>query len=106
MDFIKETKKLWDIYFFGNNEECTELLDGAMPDCVIIGTGKHEICHSRDSFFEALITEVEERKLMKFDMAFKHADYALYEAKRHGKQSKSPASALASFIRTSWWPSA
>lgn len=66
MDFIKETKKLWDAYFFGNIEECTELLDGAMPDCVIIGTGKHEIYHSRDSFLEALIAEVEERKFMKF----------------------------------------
>lgn len=66
MDFIKETKKLWDIYFCGSNEECTKLLDGAVPDCVIIGTGKHEIYHSRDSFFEALIAEVEERKFMKF----------------------------------------
>lgn len=66
MDFIKETKKLWDAYFFGNKEECTELLDVAMPDCVIIGTGKHEIYHSRDSFFEALVAEVEERKFLRF----------------------------------------
>lgn len=66
MDFIKETKKLWDIYFFGSDEDCTQLLDGAMPDCIIIGTGKHEIYQNLASFSEALNAEIEERKNMKF----------------------------------------
>ncbi len=42
MDLIKMTEEIWKTYFFGGEQSNFELLDILDPDCVIIGTGKHE----------------------------------------------------------------
>lgn len=62
MDLKELTKELWHTYFLGceqRNYEALHLLD---PDCVIIGTGRHEFYKNVQDFLSALSAEMNERK--------------------------------------------
>lgn len=66
-DLCKLTKKLWNIYFMGeeasNLQAMEELLD---PSCVIIGTGRHEFYKTLSDFAAALCQEMAERQDIRF----------------------------------------
>ena len=66
MDFIAATKKLWDAYFFATESECYDMLDWCDPECVIIGTGRHEFYQNLQSFSEALANQIKERGSVNF----------------------------------------
>lgn len=71
-DLCKRTEQLWEIYFKGE-EECNlramdEFLD---PECVIIGTGRHEFYKNVSEFVNALRQEITERK----DLQFQFKDF-------------------------------
>lgn len=66
-DFCQKTKELWNGYFFGDGQETLESLeDLLMPDCVIIGTGKHEFYRDAEQFREAFRQELKERQDVQF----------------------------------------
>lgn len=71
MDFVEVTKKMWHIYFFGNEEESNWVFDLFDPECVIIGTGKHEFYCNREDFFKTIAVEMAERK----DIQFQYKDF-------------------------------
>lgn len=67
VDFYKLTQELWRIYFAGTPQDEELLLDDWLdPDCVIIGTGKHEIYRSAEAFRAALHEELKEREHIPF----------------------------------------
>jgi len=66
MDFIKRTEILWKDYFFGDESGNYDLSDYFDPQCVIIGTGKHEFYTSYNEFSEALSKEFNDRQDIKF----------------------------------------
>lgn len=67
MDFREFTKKLWDIYLLEDKENICKMADMVTPDCVTIGTGKHEFYQSREKFLEALRSEIKEREDIHFN---------------------------------------
>lgn len=71
MDFIEMTRKLWDAYFFAAEAECYEMLEWCDPDCVFIGTGRHEFYKNLNSFSEALAGEIKERE----DISFQYKNF-------------------------------
>ena len=66
MDLKKITERLWNLYFIGRDDELLELQNYFAPDCVVIGTGKHEIYHSAHDFFCAMNEEFQERREIQF----------------------------------------
>lgn len=66
-DLCRVTEQIWNIYFNGdehhNLQAVQDMLD---PECVIIGTGKHELYFDLPQFFAALCQEMEERKDINF----------------------------------------
>lgn len=74
MDDLRElTRKLWKMYVLGSGEDTFQKLGIFLnPDCVIIGTGKHEFYTNLAKFNEALEKEMMER-----------ADADLYTKKGH-----------------------
>lgn len=66
MDFAKTTEELWNSYFLGNLEGNLTKSDLFDPDCVIIGTGRHEFYQNATDFSRALAEEIEERKNIHF----------------------------------------
>lgn len=71
MDFKEMTKELWNTYIFGDKNGNYMQMDGMAPDCVVIGTGKHEFYQNRKEFSEVLAAEIEERK----DIQFQFRDF-------------------------------
>ena len=71
MDLIKMTEDIWKTYFFGGEQSNFQLLDILDPDCVIIGTGKHEFYKNVKEFTQALVIEMKERK----DIQFQFKDF-------------------------------
>ncbi len=78
MTLTELTREIWNIYFCGgeqtNLDILTELVD---PECVIIGTGKHEFYQSIEAFAQALSAEMSERK----DIHFQFKDFWCEEKK-------------------------
>lgn len=71
MDLTKITYDIWHAYFFGDGTgsyDQTHLFD---PDCVIIGTGKHEFYRNTKEFSETLAAEIAERS----DIHFQFKDF-------------------------------
>lgn len=66
MDFKEMTRKLWKSYICGEEDAVKQ--EWFAPDCVIIGTGKHEFYKSLAEFSEAAAQEIEERKNVKFQL--------------------------------------
>lgn len=66
MDFKEMTRKIWESYICG--EENAVKQEWFAPDCVIIGTGKHELYKNLAEFSEAAAQEIEERKNVKFQL--------------------------------------
>ncbi|MBS6194947.1 MAG: diguanylate cyclase [Clostridiales bacterium] len=62
IDFIKATEKLWKDYFWKPTME----INAFDPECVIIGTGKHEFYTNLHEFENNFSKEVEDRKNIKF----------------------------------------
>lgn len=66
MDFKALTRKIWDSYFFGDHEGEYISKDSYAPECVVIGTGKHEIYRAMDQFLQEFQIEIEERDHVRF----------------------------------------
>lgn len=66
MNLKETTEKLWNLYFAGKDDDLLELQNCFTSDCVVIGTGKHEIYHSSHDFFCAMDKEVQERNEIMF----------------------------------------
>ena len=70
MDFIKQTESLWNIYFHGSEDDNYTNMELFAPDCVVIGTGKHEIFRNLEDFSRSFANEMADRK----DIAFQFKD--------------------------------
>ncbi len=66
MDFKEMTREIWEGYICGEEDAVKQGLFA--PDCVIIGTGKHELYKNLAEFSEAAAQEIEERKNVKFQL--------------------------------------
>ena len=71
MDFCKVTEELWRVYLTAGRKENREALGILAPDCVIIGTGKHEFYTNMEDFALALGEEISERQ----DISFQIKDF-------------------------------
>lgn len=67
IDFKVYTKKIWEIYFFGDRSQTVNLSDEFIEDAVVIGTGKHEFYESLEALSEAISAEIIERKNIHFE---------------------------------------
>lgn len=66
-DLCRVTEQLWNIYFNGEEEDNLQTMQDFLdPECVIIGTGKHEFYSDLSQFLSALHQEMEERKDINF----------------------------------------
>lgn len=66
-DLRRRTKELWKLYFEGEEACSLQAIDGFLdPECVVIGTGRHEFYRTMAQFVEALHQELEERKDIRF----------------------------------------
>ena len=69
---LKQTEQLWKQYVLGNDVEIVEgIREIFSPDCVIIGTGRHEVYMNRDQFVDAVVREVREHD----DIHFQFRDF-------------------------------
>lgn len=68
MDFSEITKKLWCTYFSAISIHDYTLSGFFAPDCVIIGTGRHEFYHTTEDFCMALEKEIVERQNTDFQI--------------------------------------
>lgn len=68
MDLIQTTKDIWKAYFLGDDQDNpeTSLLDSFDPDCIIIGTGKHEFYRNVNEFAQAYTAEMQEQEEINF----------------------------------------
>ena len=65
-DLCDLTKRIWYSYVLGDeDEELKDMEDIYVPDCVIIGTGKHEIYTGLAQFKTALQQEMAERQAVR-----------------------------------------
>lgn len=63
MDLCERTKALWRAYLSEEDPQAVaQVLEWMDPDCVVIGTGRHEYYTSLQKFVEALKEEVAERR--------------------------------------------
>lgn len=63
MDLCKRTQQLWRAYLVADDlSAMSQVMDWIDPDCVVIGTGRHEFYVTIQKLMEALEKEVEERK--------------------------------------------
>lgn len=68
-DLCDLTKRIWYSYVLGEeDEELKDMEDIYVPDCVIIGTGKHEIYTGLAQFKTALQQEMAERQAVRFQL--------------------------------------
>lgn len=66
MYFSALTKRIWETYFFGD-EEGNYISEGSYsPECVVIGTGKHELYRKMDDFLKEFQKETIEREHVQF----------------------------------------
>ena len=77
MDLLKLTKEVWETYFLAKKQRTLDMMEILDPECVIIGTGKHEFYKNIDEFAKALAVEVEERE----DIQFQFKDFWCEEKK-------------------------
>ncbi len=64
MDLCKRTQQLWHAYLIAEETEAlSQVLEWTDPDCVVIGTGRHEYYTTRQQLIEALGKEIMERKV-------------------------------------------
>ena len=69
---LKQTEQLWKQYVLGNDVEIVEgIREIFSPDCVIIGTGRHEVYMNRDQLVDAVVREVREHD----DIHFQFRDF-------------------------------
>ena len=68
MDLCEFTKKLWAVYYLGEEQENFRMMEVIDPDCVIIGTGKHEFYRDAAQFSAALAEEIAERQDLHFQI--------------------------------------
>lgn len=66
MDFIEVTKHIWNTYILENEQGNYDKVDGFAPECVVIGTGKHEVYRNLEEFSKALSMEAQERQDIRF----------------------------------------
>ena len=66
MDFIETTKQLWNTYFWGDIDANCEQIKLFAPDCIIIGTGKHEFYRNLEAFLQTIRPEISEREQIQF----------------------------------------
>ena len=58
---FKQTEQLWKNYVFGSDAEIVEgIREIFSPDCVVIGTGRHEVYMNLDQCIEAAAREARE----------------------------------------------
>ena len=67
MDFCKWTEKLWKIYFSSEGEKIHKVLDYVDENCVIIGTGAHELYEGLEHFLPEMDKELKERREISFE---------------------------------------
>ena len=67
MDFCKWTEKLWKIYFSSEGEKIHKILDYVDENCVIIGTGAHELYEGLEHFLPEMDKELKERREISFE---------------------------------------
>ncbi len=77
MDLLKLTKEVWETYFLAKKQKTLDMMEILDPECIIIGTGKHEFYKNIDEFAKALAVEVEERE----DIQFQFKDFWCEEKK-------------------------
>ncbi|MBS6215585.1 MAG: diguanylate cyclase [Clostridiales bacterium] len=69
---FKQTEQLWKNYVFGSDAEIVEgIREIFSPDCVVIGTGRHEVYMNLDQFIEAAAREAREHG----DIHFQFRDF-------------------------------
>ena len=67
MDLCEITRQLWEDYLIVRTpESLTRAMNRLAPDCVLIGTGKHEFYLSRERMQQALEVEVEQTRGCRF----------------------------------------
>ena len=67
MNLCEITKQLWEDYLIVRTpESLTRAMNRLAPDCVLIGTGKHEFYLSRERMQQALEVEVEQTRGCRF----------------------------------------
>lgn len=62
MDFCRVTEELWKIYLSSDENKSKEAFHILDENCVIIGTGAHEVYEQLDTFYQAWVEERRERK--------------------------------------------
>lgn len=69
MDLRKRTQQLWRAYLMAEEPEAlSQVLDWIVPDCVVIGTGRHEYYTTLQQLIEALGKEIAERKTVRLEI--------------------------------------
>ena len=69
MDLCRRTQQLWHAYLSEEDPQAVEeVLEWLTPDCVVIGTGRHEYYTSRQGFVAALRREVAERQTVRLKL--------------------------------------
>ncbi len=69
---LKQTEQLWKQYVLAKDDEFVEgIREIFSPDCVIIGTGRHEVYMNLDQFVDAAVREVREHD----DIHFQFRDF-------------------------------
>lgn len=69
MDLRERTQQLWRAYLMAEDPEAlTQVVDWIVPDCVVIGTGRHEYYTNIQQLIEALGKEVAERKTVQLEI--------------------------------------
>lgn len=66
MDFCKITEELWKLYLSPDENKSKEAFHVLDLNCIIIGTGAHEVYTELDTFYNAWIGERRERKNIEF----------------------------------------
>lgn len=69
MNLRERTRRLWDLYFNGDEDsEVQMMLDAFDPGCVIIGTGRHEMYKDMRPFAQSLHQQVAQRQDIRFEV--------------------------------------
>ena len=69
MDLCKRTQQLWRIYMTAREPGALEeILEWVDPDCVVIGTGRHEFYDRLQPFVDAMGKEMAERRTVHLEI--------------------------------------
>lgn len=66
MNLVELTKEIWKIYYLGAAQSNFQMVDLLDPECVIIGTGRHEFYTNVQDFLTAMTMELQERQDIHF----------------------------------------